>query len=89
MAVWPSVDEIALDETDRDVYRRKELAIRQFLLEPDVSVQEICRQNKISPATLYRSFARCTTKHPDGRIYGFRALVPYAAELNPISEPSR
>lgn len=78
MTVWPGVDEIALGETDRDVYRRKELAIRQFLLEPDVSVQEICRQNKISPATLYRSFERCTTKHPDGRIYGFRALVPYA-----------
>ena len=29
MAVWPSVDEIALGETDRDVYRRKELAIKQ------------------------------------------------------------
>lgn len=78
LTTWPTVDELALSDTDKAIYRRKEQAIRQFLLEPDVSVQEICRMNGVVPATLYRTFERCTTKHPDGRIYGFRALIRYA-----------
>lgn len=78
LLTWPAVDQLALDDTERAVYRKKESAIRQFILNFEISVQEICRQNNIAPATLYRSFERCIKRHPDGRIYGFRALVPYA-----------
>lgn len=76
-AAWPAVDHMALPESQRQVYRARELAIRKFVDSPQISIREICNGSGITPPTLYRLFQRCCEKHPDGRIYGFRALIPY------------
>lgn len=38
----------------------------------------IAKLTGVHPQPLYRLFQRCVTTHPDGRIYGFRAAIPYA-----------
>lgn len=77
LSMWPRVDESAIDPRALQSYQARETAIRQFVVSPAMSIAEICRSTGISTSTLYRQFDRCCATHPDGRIYGFRALVSY------------
>jgi hypothetical protein len=72
---WPTVDPSALPETRRTIYLRREQAIRQYL--EDRSLALIESATGIRRAQLYRLLARCIAPHDDGRIQGFRALVPH------------
>lgn len=76
-SAWPAVDQFSLSPAHLQVYLAREMAIRQFLDSPECKVGDICRTTGISPNSIYRLFQRCCEKHPDGRIYGFRALLPY------------
>ena len=76
LCVWPIVDEESLNEKNKQIYRAREEAIRLFV-ESDIPIRKICETTKVSTSTLYRLFQRCCDTHSDGRIFGFRALIPF------------
>lgn len=78
LSLWPAVDPTALSAEARKGYLAREKAVRGFVEAPDATIFDICKASGIGASSLYRLFQRCCEKHPDGRIYGFRALVPYA-----------
>ena len=75
---WPTVDHMALSEKNRASYKARCEALRLFLDETLVPVSAITDATGVQPGVLYRLLQRCWTKHPDGKIYGFRGAIPYA-----------
>jgi putative transposase len=73
-AVWPSVDLSGFDEDKRAGAENRALAIR--LYEQGTPLDSIARTTGLSRQEVSRLFTRCQTVAPDGRIYGFRALLP-------------
>lgn len=67
---WPTVDPNSLSEKDKDLYFSRVEAIHAYInsekaLSNEISSREVCRLLK-----------RCIKQHPDGKVYGFRALIP-------------
>lgn len=77
LASWPAVDEDALRDTSKETFRKRRAAIALYVESPDVSLSAIQSQTGISPSRIYTFLDRCLAEHQDGRIYGFRGLVPY------------
>ena len=78
LETWPTVDHSALDEPRRATYLQRAEAMRLFVLADDLSLTEIEARTGVSRRTFTRMLARCITFHADGRIQGFRALIPHA-----------
>ncbi|WP_429559469.1 hypothetical protein [Paraburkholderia youngii] len=76
LSQWPGVDDSALDGDDKKRIKQRVLAITLFV-EGTVSLREIGRQTGVRVNDLYRLLGRCIACHEDGRIYGFRALLPW------------
>lgn len=76
IASWPGVDEGALPPEKLRIYLVRKKAVRLYLLDgaSDSTLQEKCG---LCVSNVYRLVRyRCTSGHPDGRIWGWRALVP-------------
>lgn len=78
LSAWPSVDMSALSEDDQAVFVARQTAIELYIQSPNLSLIAIRDQTGVDPKTVYRIMDRCLSKHADGRIYGFRAAIPYA-----------
>lgn len=78
LSAWPSVDVSALSEDDQAVFVARQTAIELYIQNPNLSLIAIRDQTGVDPKTVYRIMDRCLSKHADGRIYGFRAAIPYA-----------
>jgi hypothetical protein len=78
LSSWPTVDISALNLDKALTFRARQRALELFVLEPERSMRSIQTATGVDPKTIYRMFARCIEKHPDGRIFGFRAIIPYA-----------
>lgn len=72
---WPPVAFTTLPERRRNEYLRRELALRRWLSGDPLT--EIEAQSGLQRQQIYNLLRRCLSKHPDGRIYGFRGLLPY------------
>lgn len=73
---WPGVDVSALAADRRAVFEQRERAMYAYLGgEPLASIE---RTHGINRSSLSRLLERCLTAHPDGRIYGLRALIPHS-----------
>lgn len=76
LSSWPTVDPSALgEERRRDLLSRIE-AVRLYV--DRAPVQTIEATTGVWRGVLFPLIRRCIQPHPDGRIRGFRALVPYA-----------
>ncbi|WP_280156359.1 hypothetical protein [Piscinibacter sp. XHJ-5] len=73
---WPDIDEGALPEDMRAAYRNRKRAIRLYIVEGATAstIRSECRLSARYLNRLVRQ--RCMRTHPDGRIWGWRALVP-------------
>lgn len=73
--VWPTPDEGALQGTIRTRYLSRKLGVKLYLAgQTDAYIRERCG---IGLKQVYRLVTeRCLQPHPDGQIYGWRALVP-------------
>lgn len=78
LAGWPSVDVTALSEADAASFSSRREAIELFIGEPLLPMTTIQKRTGVDPKTVYRIIDRCLAKHADGRIFGFRAAIPYA-----------
>ncbi len=73
VAVWPSVNIDVLDAVELARFRTREMALRAYL--GGASMAYCAREHGVTRQELYRLLARCLAGHPDGRIWGFRALL--------------
>ncbi|WP_181925944.1 hypothetical protein [Cupriavidus taiwanensis] len=76
LATWPTVDEQALSEPQRVTFLARVSAVRLYLNGGDG--KHIREKAGISRGQVYRMLTeRCLAPHPDGRIYGWRGLLPH------------
>ncbi|WP_433964436.1 hypothetical protein [Tunturiibacter gelidiferens] len=74
LEVWPSVAEDAIkDPRLLEQYQMRRNAVKLLIL--GASRREITEATGIDRLSIIRLFKRCLLIHPDGRIYGFRALL--------------
>jgi putative transposase len=88
MQTWPAVDDRALDNERRGAFLKRTAAMELFVGEQSVSLRQITERTGIDRKTVVRLFKRCTERHKDGRIFGFRAPVPFR-RLQPYYERFR
>lgn len=74
MEDWPTVDELSLSTNDGASFARRYKAFR--LYSAGAALSQIRNETGICAQHLYDLLDRCLKIHPDGRIYGFRALIP-------------
>jgi transposase InsO family protein len=73
--LWPGVDVESLPEQDKQRFEARRQAVVAFMRgEPPVKIKDAFGVLK---KDLYRYVNRCLEVHADGRIWGFRALIPY------------
>lgn len=76
LSTWPTVDTSEFSEIDRTVYDSRAEAVRLFVEEKEVSIVGITRKTGVHREQLYRLLNRCLGKAEDGRIQGFRGVIP-------------
>jgi transposase InsO family protein len=72
---WPPLDDRVLDPEAQVIYRRRREAVKAYA--SGASVSEAVRAG-VDRKSLMRLIARALRLHPDGRVWGWRALVPHA-----------
>lgn len=75
---WPTVDVSLLSDEKAVKVENRKNAIQDYL--SDKSVNEISRTVGVDRSELVRLIKRCLATHPDGRIWGWRALIPYCRQ---------
>lgn len=75
LADWPAIDERVLPKPDRDTYQARCQAVEAYARGDTLAGIEAL--TRIHRATLLRLIARALRAHPDGRLWGYRALVPH------------
>lgn len=69
---WPSVDESSLTAIYKELYIARVAAIKAY-----IRGDSFTPQSPMPKREALRLFKKCITIHPDGRLYGFRALIPH------------
>jgi putative transposase len=72
--LWPSTDFSVLDPHARRRYQKRAAAIEFY--SRGLPVGEVEGRTRVDRRTLYRMIERALRRHPDGRPWGFRALIP-------------
>jgi len=72
--LWPSTDFSVLDPHARRRYQNRAAAIEFY--SRGLPVGEVEGRTRVDRRTLYRMIERALRRHPDGRPWGFRALIP-------------
>ena len=75
-SLWPSVDINALDETAKRRYQQRVTAFELYAAGSPIG--DVEEKSNLNRRILYRMIERAVQAHPDGRPWGFRALVPGA-----------
>ncbi len=76
LSTWPGFDERGVAESRLDRYRAMRDAILAYA--DNTPLDRIEHMTGIGRKQLYRCLERCLMLHADGRIWGWRAAVPYA-----------
>lgn len=79
MEDWPTVDQLSLETDKQDLFAKRYRAFT--LYRNGAALAQIHAETGISPQRFYQLLDRCLMVHPDGRFYGFRALIPGARIL--------
>lgn len=72
---WPSVDIGCLSPKDREIFSARMEAVRLYVQGYPMST--ITARTNVSPSMVVPMTKRCVAMAPDGRVMGFRALIPY------------
>jgi len=75
LGAWPEFDSSALTKNQRKTFDARRKALE--LYSANVVVVAIEEQTAVNRRQIYRLIAACASQHPDGRVFGWRALVPY------------
>ncbi|PPD10724.1 hypothetical protein [Methylophilus sp.] len=69
---WPRADETVLSEAQQNLFIQRANAVTAYL-----NNEVFSESAPISKREALRLLRKCIQMHPDNRIYGFRALLPY------------
>lgn len=75
VSAWPTVAFTELDDVARATFETRQQAVLRYTA--GESVKAIERSTGINRRQLYRWLERAQAPHPDGRPFGFRALIRY------------
>lgn len=75
LAEWPSLDDRALVEDVRASYLRRRQAVEAYARGD--ALERIEQASGVHRSTFLRLVRRALQAHPDGRLWGYRALVPH------------
>lgn len=76
LSLWPTVDPTALSKPRHSDLLSRIEAVRMYV--DRATLQAIESTTGIQRSLLYHLLRRCIGPHADGRIRGFRALIPYS-----------
>lgn len=76
LSLWPTADPNALEGERKDGLLRRIDAVRLYAAGTPLSTIESA--TNVNRVQIFRLIKRCLQPHQDGRIRGFRALIPYA-----------
>lgn len=76
LSTWPEFDAKVLDADQRHSFLARRRAIEMYC--QHASINGIESETGVDRSQLYRLLDRCARPHDDGRIFGYRALVPYS-----------
>jgi putative transposase len=87
VAAWPTVAHTELGEPVRKVFEGRMQAVLRYT--KGESLKQIEQSTGVNRRQLYRLLERAMLSHPDGRPFGFRALVSYTriadyVRVNPV-----
>lgn len=74
-SAWPTVAYTGFDQSTRNRFEMRQQAILRFIA--GESIKEIEKSTGVNRRQLYRWLERAQAQHPDGRPFGFRAVVRY------------
>lgn len=77
LSTWPSVDFTHLPLNERELYQQRQQAVSLFVENPAMPVAAIAQESGVDRRQIYRLVDRCLSRHDDGRIFGFRALLAF------------
>jgi len=87
LSTWPHPDEGAIPEKKRALYRQRKKAIQMYLSgESKQTIHQLCHLDLKHVYRLIRE--RCIASHKDGRIYGWRGIVP-GLHIRPYQRKSK
>lgn len=73
--LWPLVDKSLIkDPSDAELFERRSQSVCGFLRGERLA--DLAANWRIPPSEVHRMLRRAIATHPDGRIWGFRALIP-------------
>lgn len=75
LSEWPALDDLALPEEKRTVFLRRQLAVQAYAR--GESLSHIAEDCGVHRSTVLRLVRQGQQAHPDGRLWGYRALVPH------------
>lgn len=76
LSTWAEFDSNALTADQQKVFAARRCALELYVANTAIEIIE--KQTGVDRRQLYRLLSRCTRIHEDGRIFGYRALAPYA-----------
>lgn len=77
LMTWAEADLSLLGEREKQRYEQRKRAVIDYYT-TDKPLEEITLEYRLSWQTLARLLEKCLKRHPDGRLWGFRALIPGA-----------
>ncbi|MEK3995010.1 hypothetical protein MKY29_09640 [Psychrobacillus sp. FSL K6-2365] len=75
LSMWPTVLVDDLSSENKEIFKRRRAAVQDYFKDK-ATVNLICEKYKLKRSNFYRLLARCLEIHSDGKIYGYRALIP-------------
>ncbi|WP_318766122.1 hypothetical protein [Lactiplantibacillus carotarum] len=86
-ANWKTVNKDILTEKSKISFKRRCMAV-DLLINSDRNVIEIEKITQIKRHHIYDFVSRCLEIHPDGDVWGYRALVPYRRFATVVEDKS-
>ena len=74
LEIWPKVQPDALENGPREVFDQRCKAVEKYILGDSLS--QIQKDTSIHIKSISNLLKKCLEIHPDGDIFGFRALIP-------------
>jgi len=74
--IWPDVDESLLEESLQLRFSSLKQAVRSYFIGKN-TLKKIKTDTGVPESEVVRQAKRCIETHPDGKIWGYRALVKY------------
>ncbi len=74
-SVWPAVNINALQDAQKDAFKRNLTAVELFV--SGMHVRKVEAETGLNRRQLYKLLERCMTQTDDGHILGFRGLLKH------------